>query len=110
MEKQAKARFILISPRKVRLVANEVRGFSYSEAMDSLRFMTQKASGLLLKLLRSARANLAQADEQIRDDDVYIMKLQVDEGPVLKRFRAQARGRGASRLRRTSNITVTLGN
>ena len=110
MEVKATARFILISPRKVRLVANEVRGFSYSEAVDSLRFMPQKAADLILKLLRSARGNARQLEENIEDSSLYIKKLYVDKGPMLKRFRAQSRGRGAARLKRTSNISIVLGN
>ena len=108
MEVKATARFILISPRKVRLVADEVRGFSYSEAVDSLRFMPQKAADLVLKLLRSARSNAHQIEENVEEKSLYIKKLYVDKGPMLKRFRAQSRGRGAARLKRTSNISVVL--
>ena len=109
MEVKATARFLLISPRKVRLVADEVRGFSYSEAMDSLRVMPQKAATLILKLLRSARSNMRQLEENMEDEVLYVKKLYVDKGPMLKRFRAQSRGRGAARLKRTSNISVVLG-
>ncbi len=110
METKAVARYLLISPRKVRLVANELRGFSYPEAVDSLRFMPQKAAHLLLKLLRSGRASIGNISEDVEDHNLYIKKLYVDEGPVLKRFRPQSRGRAASRLKRTSNITVVLSN
>lgn len=109
MEIKATARFLFISPRKMRLLANEVRGFSYSEAVDSLRFMPQKAAALLLKLLYSARSNARQLEENIEDDSLYLKKLYVDKGPMLKRYRAQSRGRGAARLRRTSNISLVLG-
>ncbi len=108
METQASARFIMISPRKARLVATAVRGFSYAEAVDILRFMPQKAAALILKLLYSARANVKVSAPETKEASLYISKLYVDGGPVLKRFRAQARGRGAARLRRTSNITLVL--
>ena len=108
MEAKATARYLLISPRKARLVANEIRGFSYPEAVDSLRFIPKKASGLLLKLLQSARANARQANANIEDDQLYIKKLYVDEGPTLKRFRTRARGRGMRILKRTSHITIVL--
>ena len=108
MESKATARFLLISPRKVRLVANELRGFSYTEAVDMLRFTPRKAAGLLEKLLKSARANAAQANEGLRDEDLYVKKLYVDAGPTLKRWRARARGRGMRILKPTSHITVVL--
>ena len=110
MESKASARFILISPRKIRLVANEIRGFSYNEAEDSLRFMPQKGADILLQLLRSAWANTLNKGDvtTIKPDDFYVKKLYIDKGPMLKRFRPQSRGRGAARLRRTSNITLVL--
>lgn len=108
MEVKATAKFLLISPRKARLVANEVRGFSYPEAVDSLRFIPKKASELLLKVLKSARANAKQGNENLTDDELFVKKLYVDEGPILKRFRPRARGRGMRLLKRTSHITVVL--
>ncbi len=108
MERKAVSRFLMISPRKMRLVANEIRGFSYPEAMDMLRFIPRKASLLLAKALKSARANVAQANESIKDDQLFVKKLYIDAGPTLKRWRARARGRGARILKRTSHITVVL--
>ena len=108
MESKATARYLLISPQKARLVANEIRGFSYSEAMDTLRFVPKKASGLLFKLLKSARANAAQKNDGLSDEQLFVKKLYVDEGPILKRFRPRARGRGVRILKRTSHITVVL--
>ena len=108
MEVKSTAKYLLISPRKARLVANEVRGFSYSEAVDSLRFIPKKASDLVLKVLKSARANARQKNDTIDDDQLYVKKLYVDEGPILKRFRPRARGRGMRILKRTSHITVVL--
>ena len=110
METKASIKHLQMSPRKVRLVANEVRGFSFPEASDTLRFMPKKAAEPLLKLLNSARSNIGQINQDIQDEDLYIKKLCVDCGPTLKRFRAQSKGRGASRLRRSSKITLVLGN
>ncbi len=109
MESKASIKHFQMSPRKVRLVANEIRGFSFLEAVDTLRFMPKKAVVPFLSLLNSARANLRQLNEDFQDDQLYVKKLFVDCGPTLKRFRAQSKGRGASRLRRSSRITLVLG-
>ncbi len=108
MEAKASVKFVMISPHKLRLVANEIRGFSYSEAVDILRFMSKKGAPLLLKLLRSARANLGQASDDVNNEALYIKKLYVDGGPTLKRWHARARGRATRILRRTSHATVVL--
>ena len=110
MEAKATARFLIVSPRKVRLVANEIRGHSYPEALDALRFMPRKGAVLLKGVLESARANAGQLAETVGDDDLFVKKVYVDEGPSLRRFRPRARGRGMQRLKRTSHITVVLSN
>ncbi len=109
MESKAVARFLMISPRKVRLVANEIRGFSYAEAMDILRFIPRKASRMLEKALKSARANASVQQEGVADEQLFVKKLYIDGGPVMKRWRARAKGRGVRILKRTSHITVVLG-
>ena len=108
MEAKATARFLLISPRKARLVADEIRGFSYPEAMDTLRFTPKKAALLLRKVVESARANAGNGKEDLKEAELFVKKVYVDGGPVLKRFRPRARGRGMRRLKRTSHITVVL--
>jgi len=108
MESKATARFLLISPRKARLLANEIRGYPYPEAMDMLRFIPRKASGLLEKVLKSARANAAVKSEGLQDKDLFVKKVYVDGGPTLKRWRARARGRGVRILKPTSHVTVVL--
>ncbi len=108
MEKKATAKFLLISPRKVRLVADEIRGYSYPEAMDALRFMPKKGARFLEKVLASARANAAVANESVKDSELFVKKVYVDGGPVLKRFRPRARGRGVRIHKPTSHITVVL--
>lgn len=108
METKATAKFLLVSPRKVRLVADEIRGYSYPEALDTLRFIPRKGALLLQRVLESARANANQTNESVKDADLYVRKVYIDQGPVLKRFRPRARGRGVRRLKRTSHITVVL--
>ncbi|MBI3395904.1 MAG: 50S ribosomal protein L22 [Spirochaetia bacterium] len=108
METKASAKFLLVAPRKVRLVADEIRGYSYAEASDILKFIPRKGAALLLEVLKSARANAAFAKSSIKDGELFVKKVYVDGGPVLKRFRPRARGRGMRRLKRTSHITVVL--
>lgn len=106
MEVKAIAKYKRISPLKVRLVVDQVKGKPIEFGLNSLSFMPQKAAGILEKVVRSAVAN---AEEKGMDvDDLYIKNIVVDQGPMLKRFRARARGRGTRILKRTSHITVVL--
>jgi large subunit ribosomal protein L22 len=108
MESRAVAKFIRISPQKVRKLAQTVKGKRVEAGVDILKFMPQKASGLVLKVINSAVANATLKDENIDVDDLIIKNIYVDQGPTLKRFRARARGRGTRILKRTSHITVIL--
>ena len=108
MEAKATAKYLLISPRKARLVANEIRGYIYPEAMDTLKFIPRKASELLSNVLKSARANAMGKDGNLKDEKLFVKKIYIDEGPTLKRFRPRARGRAMRRLKRTSHITIVL--
>ena len=107
MEVKAVARYVRISPLKVRMLADAIKGKPVDKAMDMLRFMPQKAAGIVEKVLRSAVANAdQQADIDI--DALIVGNLVVDSGPMFKRFRARARGRGTRILKRTSHVTVIL--
>ena len=107
MEVKAVARYVRISPQKVRMLADAIKGKPVEKAMEMLRFMPQKAAGIVEKVLRSAVANAdQQADIDI--DTLVVGNLLVDCGPTLKRFRARARGRGTRILKRTSHVTVVL--
>lgn len=108
MESKATAGQIRISARKVRLVANEVRGFEVAEALDVLKNMHQKSSEIILKTLRSATANAKVLSPDLEEKDLYVKKIFVDEGPTWKRFRPRARGRADRILRRTSQLTIVL--
>ena len=113
MEAKAILRYFLMSPRKMRLTADLVRGYSYQEALDRLYFLTNKSAPVIYKLLCSAYANLKEAQKKnnatFNESDLYVKKIYVDEGTVLKRFRPRARGRGSRRLKPTSHITVVVG-
>ncbi len=103
----AKLRYLHIAPRKVRLVADLMRGKSVEQSQGILEFTNKKASQILLKLLRSALAN-AKNNFQLNETNLYISKILVDEGPKSKRWRPRSRGRANEILKRTSHITVVL--
>lgn len=107
MEVKAIGRFIRISPQKVRRQISAIKGKPVEEGINILKFMPQKAAGILEKIVRSAVANADQKPD-VDVDTLVIRNVYVDEGPRLKRFRARARGRGARILKRTSHITVVL--
>jgi large subunit ribosomal protein L22 len=109
MEAKAVSRFLMISPRKVRLVADEVRGFPVDEALNILQFMPKKGARFLEKAIQSAKANLLNNSTGVKEDRMFVKKVYVDQGPTLKRFRPRARGRAMRRLKKTSNITVVIG-
>lgn len=107
MEVIAKARFIRMSPRKVRLVAGLVRGKDVSAAVAQLKFLRKDAARPIWKCIDSAVAN-AVHNHQLDASSLYIKAITVDGGPTLKRFRPRAHGRAASILKRTSHIVVTV--
>ena len=108
MESKATTNHVRMSPRKMRLVADEVRGFEFIEAVDVLKNIPRKASEIILKTVLSAAANAKVISSDISEDKLYIKKIYVDAGPVWKRFVPRARGRGDRILRRTSKLTVVL--
>jgi large subunit ribosomal protein L22 len=107
MEIKARARFIRISPFKVRLVAREISGKMADEALAVLRFLPQRGARVLRKVLEAAVAN-AEQRSQVDVDALFIKGIQVDGGPVLKRFMPRAMGRVNRILKRSSHITVVL--
>ena len=108
MKTIAKHRFARIAPQKCRLVADQIRGKRVASALDILNFSDKKAAGLVKKVLESAIAN-AEHNEGADVDELKVAAIQVDEGPTFKRFQARAKGRGMQILKRTSHITVTVG-
>jgi large subunit ribosomal protein L22 len=97
---------VRISPRKARLVADLIRGADLDEALRICQFTPKKASGLFLKLLKSARNNAEQANYNL--DDLYVQEAFVDEGFTLRRFRAMPMGRAGRIRKRSSHLTVVL--
>jgi large subunit ribosomal protein L22 len=103
----AKLSYLRIAPRKVRLVADLIRGKKIEEAQTILNFTNKKAAQPLLKLLKQAISN-AKNKFQIEALDFYISKLIVDEGPKLKRWMPRARGRASEIQKKTSHIILQL--
>jgi large subunit ribosomal protein L22 len=99
-------KYARISPRKVRLVADLIRGRHVNEALDILRFSKKRAGGMVGKVLHSAIAN---ADEKEADvSTLYIQKICINAGPVIKRWRPKDRGRAHPYVHPTSHIVVTV--
>lgn len=107
MEVIAKARHIRMSPKKVRLVVDLVRGMDVDKASAQLRFYRKAAARPVSKLLDSAIAN-AEHNFKLPAGNLYIKKATVDGGPVLKRWRARAFGRAAGIKKRSCHITIVL--
>jgi len=103
----AKLKHLRISPRKVRLVADLIRGLDVMAAESQLKFLTKRSAAPVLKLLSSAIAN-ALKNYGLAKENLYVSDIKVDSGPSLKRWRARAMGRAAAILKRTSHITITL--
>ena len=95
------------SPRKVRLIADLVRGKKVKDALTTLQFVDKRAAEPFAKVIRSAAANAAQSGQS--PDSLIIKKVVVDKGTVFKRFMPRARGSASPINRRSSHITVELG-
>ena len=108
-EVQAVAKFVRISPRKARLVADLVRGRSVPEARAILAFTPRAAAREIEKVLRSAVANAeSNPNKNWNGDELFISTIRIDEGPTIKRWRARARGRVNRILKRTCHITIKV--
>ena len=108
MNATAKLRGARISAQKVRLVADQVRGMPVEKAEQLLAFSTKKAAHIVKKVLLSAIAN-AEHNEGADIDTLKVKTIYVDQGAVLKRFTARAKGRGNRISKPTCHITVTVG-
>lgn len=106
---QSKQRYILMSHRKLRRVANQVRGKNAIEAMHMLRFMPYVASSVILKNLKAAVSNAVQKyGETASPDNLMISAIMVDEGPAYRRFSPRAQGRVYKIEKPTAHITVEV--
>lgn len=107
MEVQAISRNIRISPRKVRIVANLIRGKKAGEAISILHNTPKVASKIIEKCLRSAMAN-AENNNNMNIDNLYISTIFVDAGPIMKRVHPRFRGQAFGIMKRTSTLTVKV--
>ena len=107
MQVSAIAKRLQISPQKVRLVADQVRGKPVADALDILNFSTKKGAVLVKKTVESAIAN-AEHNEGVDVDDLRSSEIYVNEGMPMKRIRPRAKGRADRILKRSCHITVTV--
>ena len=105
----ATGKFIRMSPQKARLVIDLIRGKNVNEALMTLKFTNKKATGEIEKVVKSAVANATQKDENVDVDNLFVETCFINEGPRLKRIRPAPMGRAYRYQRRTSHITIELG-
>jgi large subunit ribosomal protein L22 len=108
MESKASVDQVRMSARKMRLVANEVRGYEYPEAVDILKHIPRKSSRIILKALQSAAANARVINPAVDERALFIKKIFVDGGPLMKRFMPRARGRADRIQKKTAKLTIVL--
>ena len=107
MEARAIAKYLRISPRKVRLNADLIRGKRVEEAINLLSFTPKAGAKLVSKVVQSALAN-ARQDKSIDVDTLFVKTIYVNQGPTLKRFRPKPMGRAGRIRKRTCHVTVVL--
>ena len=107
MATSATLKFTHLSPQKMRLVADQIRGMSVDRAINLLAFSNNKGAAIVKKVLESAIAN-AENNDGADIDELKISSIQVNQGPTMKRLRPRARGRADRILKRTSHLTVTV--
>ena len=107
MQVKATTSYLPISPQKLRLVIDQVRGKDAKQAVTILQFMPKKGAELVGKTIKSAMAN-AENNNDINPDDLIVAAIYAGDGPRLKRMKAGARGRYKPRVRRTAHLTVIL--
>jgi len=108
MEVKAKLKYARISPQKARLVADQVRGMPVEKALETLDFSQKKAAAIVKKILDSAIAN-AEHNEGADIDELSVTQVMVDQAPTMKRIRARAKGSANRIIKRTSHITLVVG-
>jgi len=110
MEAIAVGRYLRQAPRKVRMAADLIRGKDLEVALNLLHFSNKKAGALIEKVVRSAAANLMNQEggRKLTPEELYVKSIQVDGGPMVKRFRAGSMGRASIIRRRFSHVTVVV--
>ena len=110
MDATANLRYLRITPRKVRVVADLIRGKKVDAAINMLAYVEKRAAAPLRKLLRSAVANAeTKSKGQLDADLLYVKELTVDQGPSMRRFQPRAMGRAFKVIKKTSHISLTVG-
>jgi len=107
MEVRAVEKYIRISPKKARPIADIVRGQNAKQALVTLNFTPKKGAKIIAKAVKSAVAN-AEHNYNAEKDNLYIKSITIDSGPSLKRFRPRSRGMVSHILKRTSHVTVVI--
>src|ERR1700690_3678036 len=107
MEVKASLKFARMAPRKIRLVADMVRGKGVNEAIQILTFVNKKSAPILKKLVQSAVAN-ADQKKTVDLDTLYVKHISVDQGPTLKRYMPRAMGRASEIKKKTSHVNLIL--
>ncbi|MBI4525131.1 MAG: 50S ribosomal protein L22 [Deltaproteobacteria bacterium] len=107
METRAITRFVRVSPRKVRLVVDQIRGKGVEEALNVLKFIPKRSAAIVAKTVRAAVAN-AEATQSVDVDRLYVKRAAVGEGGMWKRFMPRAMGRATRIRKRLSHITVVV--
>ncbi len=106
-QQRAQLKYAKITPRKLRLVSNAIKGLTVNEAEAQLSVSPRRAAKVLLKLLQSAIAD-AKNTQHLQPESLVVHSIQVDGGPVLKRWLPRARGSATPILKRTSHVTLFL--
>ena len=109
MEAKAVEKYIRMSPRKMRYVVDMIKLRSIEDAVDILSLTPKKAAAIVKKAIQSAVSN-ATENHKMKEDDLFISKILVNEGPTLKRLRPRARGRANRIRKRTSHLSVYVSN
>ena len=107
MEARAVTKFVRVSPRKVRLVVDQVRGKAVDDALTMLKFVPKRSALIVAKTLRSAIAN-AESTQSVDVDRLYVKRVNVDEGGMWKRFMPRGMGRATRIRKRLSHLTVVV--
>ncbi len=111
MEFRAKLKYVRMGPRKIRRVAELVKGMPVEEAMETLYFIPKAAARPLMQTIKSATSNALNAEDsgKMRTEDLFIKEIRIDGGPIWKRIRPAPMGRAYRIRKRTSHLSVRLG-
>ena len=107
VEAKAHVKYVRISPRKVEIVLDQIRGKSIDEALAILRYLPQKGARITEKLIQSAAANAENNHDMVRDN-LYVAQVYANQGPTMKRYKARAQGRANLIRKRSTHISVIL--